>query len=1501
MTCPNKNSKHWKDLVNKFGESKAFAIWQVGDLNTSLSVDNQSVLDAIATAVVANFDYFKNSYATTLKGIDTREGVIAKFYERVKHLEGSPINNGIVGDTTLFPMPEFTYIKGGKTSKNTLIYSLNVLKRKFGIDFDIIDDPTSSVKGVYTNYGTKKVVVNIAAATLDTSFHEYYHPFVRLLKTHNPTLYNAIGSEVAPNLTPLDQEEAIVEYLGLAIAKGKKDNILTRFIDYLAGLFHRVFPRARKAIHELSTLGDVLEILASSAPIDVTEENTLMEAYQVKPILDFLLKNHSAGNGSFQMSKVNTKKDYIAELIALAADKPYTTDDTSTTYTSNDGDSKLRLTSFIGDREIGEFSVKYKNKPYSFAENEVRKLYKMRGVDISQPLQEIDPFGRPVEITFDELVSKMEERLDAQRKYGKMVHAFLNFILEFDRDRKAQARMLTLKYASEYTGQSVVNLSSIPDLTRLEDSLGNILAGLNLRFQLEADQVVQNADRIAPEVTLTSDLLGLGTTIDGFIQHANNEWSLIDWKTGDVMKDYSSPLMMAYGKKYDINDSKLNRAKLELAFRALMLKEKFPEGRFRDIKVVRLTSYGEAREYKVELEPYLNMIGDYYKEKNPDVYNKLVEAKLLEASTYGGTPLEVLQVENRIKGLPYDAQVRVLQEELNYITLRYTKEEIDSNYTLKQQRAAIGRALLELQKMPHVNLDEVSEDIDRFKGKFKNISDISNRQVQTLHAIKLERDKEMGKELHELDVQHRALVEEVLAEQHYSDHKWIKSLTKIGAGLTLVAVNPYFIPLVPLTNYVIDRLGGTPLKTWSFMWKKSVDPANLGWFLNTENVDPNTGRPLTEVQKKYRDFVVSNMQRLWRETMHEVIDKIGNRSIQKWEYYNLPKELPDNFMPRFFMDSTELRQQKGFAETIKGWGRRNLSNYFSELEYGDETKGGIPIQFFAHSGSGIVTDENHSFNVEKAFAAFSASLVKKKYYDDLFALAEATKNSLELAKSDTGGQQYKHLANWLNDMIYPLFLKKEVPSVLMTKEVSVPIKNTIAKILGIPPGDYKLNQYQLLRLVKSALSISVMGFKLVGATFNGIFITLVNASQSTKKLISNWLGVPPDEYDTSIGDVTKSFLAMGDFWKHSLAGRPDKSKLWNLAKIGGWLPDNYDFNMHNPNLLSHSPTMGMNSFAFMFHNFVETYGALWHLGMMLRSMKFKDEKGKTYTAWDAYNTEGQWTKGIRGKVEVSEGSNIFKELKELDGLEWKNLRRAYEKLHGSYRQEERIAAESMIWGQFAVQFKKYLPTYMKNMYASAYKDITVGQYVLDMTRPEDIPVYKWEEQIMAGRLRVLASAAAAGALPSTEAWKKMPLYRKRHIAALLNTGLWFMMALYFLSPDDDDEDTYAGWRWGRLVEDMTMGASPMDLLHSLEKPVIALSKISDIYEAFWDFTEGVVTGKRIKSGPNKGSIKGSSTLISSIPPFSNWYQMQQMASSAKEDAKYLFGTIPVSYFETMSR
>jgi len=679
------------------------------------------------------------------------------------------------------------------------------------------------------------------------------------------------------------------------------------------------------------------------------------------------------------------------------------------------------------------------------------------------------------------------------------------------------------------------------------------------------------------------------------------------------------------------------------------------------------------------------------------------------------------------------------------------------------------------------------------------------------------------------------------------------------------------------------------------MWRKWDVPGKSGYFMNLKDTYLKDGVEvvLTKAQLEYRDFFQKSMREKWEDVMSKTVTNESTGQTRTLaEMYGFPKELPDDFMPRVPATLGELKGREsimesgfGFGTTAKLIGQKYLAKFFDSAYYGDLTKGGLTVKYFGHTDSRVVEEENHTLNAEAAFAGFMSSLIRKKHLDDVLSLYEGTKNALLMERSPMGGPKFSNLAKLLDDQIYTRILNRQKEAKVVSKLGPITLGENLASKLGVKAGSYDIDQDQLIRLVRSAVSHSVMGFRFVGPVFNFAFISIVNASQGFKAVLKPIFGVA--DFEPSFKDVALGLTDVKDFWAASLTGKPS-TKIWNLAKKSGWMPDNYSQALGAENLLSSSSSTDFNNMAFMFNNFVESYGALWHLSTLLRAYKYEKD-GKMVSLYDGFNEQGEWIGGVRGKVEVTPG--VFKDLAEPDELEWKNLKRNYERLHGSYRQEEKVAIESSVWGSFIVQFKKYFFQYLKVLYGSPYKDISMGKYVLDkdISRPDGVPVWKWEEELLEGRFRALVGASMAGlkyATMSKDEIDKLSPSRRKALMNLVNTLLWLGLATFFLKGDDDDEkDTYLHYRTKRLVEDLSMGLNPVDVFHAIEKPITAVSVSAKFGESFVNYLSGATTQEGVRRG-----LKG---IENALPGVGSIRQLQRIASEEKFTNETLFGILPV--------
>ncbi len=176
---------------------------------------------------------------------------------------------------------------GKVESKEVLTPILDSLKGRFNLDYEFIDDDSLDWAGQYNG---EKVLINLAKATLDTPFHEFAHPFVRIIKNDNLPNYLKLAKEIRdtkegkfileevkrlyPELSSSDQmEEAIVTVIGLyAGGQVKSKSLIARITDFLNAILEKL---GLKSINPKDlpnmTLKELGALMASDIKVDVSK------------------------------------------------------------------------------------------------------------------------------------------------------------------------------------------------------------------------------------------------------------------------------------------------------------------------------------------------------------------------------------------------------------------------------------------------------------------------------------------------------------------------------------------------------------------------------------------------------------------------------------------------------------------------------------------------------------------------------------------------------------------------------------------------------------------------------------------------------------------------------------------------------------------------------------------------------------------------------------------------------------------------------------------------------------------------------------------------------------------------------------------------------------------------------------------------------------------------------------------------------------------------------
>lgn len=491
--------------------------------------------------------------------------------------------------------------------------------------------------------------------------------------------------------------------------------------------------------------------------------------------------------------------------------------------------------------------------------------------------------------------------------------------------------------------------------------------------------------------------------------------------------------LMQYGERLGIEDSKLNRGYLELAFRALILKEHFPNIRFRNVSIVKLSKRGNHSNMEVDLSPFLAMIGNYYEANLPQVYTQLKEKGLLDVSNYLGTKAAVMTaLPGALQFAPLEEQVQHVKAKLEMIYLRNDERQIKADPELSRQVKVYTEALLELKKIPGANLDADIEDIPAATGQLKNLSDIANPKVQVLHREILKARHNANKRIQELVDEHDKLALEVVAE---ATNKPLKVLRKLAAAsfiTGLFTMNPFIIVSTIGFNVLLRRLDTNTRDTYGFMWRKSEEPGRTGYFMNT--TDFHNGKALTPIQRKYRDFYRDKMRQVYSQVMSEqVAEYESGFSLSRGEASKKPLTLDnpmwDDFMPRIPATLSEIRENESFFTGF--FGIQTSLRYNIRKHLGDYTKNTsnyddrqiLPVKYMAHTGDANVEAANHSFDPTRIFALFTGNLIHKQEFDHLYPMAKGLEHVLESSSLPDGSPAYPQLVKFLDAQIYNQILQ----------------------------------------------------------------------------------------------------------------------------------------------------------------------------------------------------------------------------------------------------------------------------------------------------------------------------------------------------------------------------------------------------------------------------------------------------------------------------------------------
>lgn len=437
-----------------------------------------------------------------------------------------------------------------------------------------------------------------------------------------------------------------------------------------------------------------------------------------------------------------------------------------------------------------------------------------------------------------------------------------------------------------------------------------------------------------------------------------------------------------------------------------------------------------------------------------------------------------------------------------------------------------------------------------------------------------------------------------------------------------------------------------------------------------------------------------------------------------------------------------------------------------------------------------------------------------------------------------------------------------------------------------------------------------MAFKLVPAAGNAALIIISNHFKGfTGSLATRVFGVPPQDVEFTMSDIISADVAISKYWVKRFLGLHKNDKLYNMTRRLKFLPDNYDFYTNREDMKVVKNALFNVGTAYVAHSIFEEYGAMTMLYAGLKASKFRFVHKKTgevkeSNLYDMYDNMGEYDNNwVRGKIKKGE---TFEEIGAITADELQKFKRFHERVHGSYRREERLAAELTIIGQWTLQFKKYLPTLFKMNWKGPEMDRYLGTYKVKLdadgfpVKDEGIDVMEWEEKLTQGRVNLLLKSmfVTSKIMPflgvgeergydtTKYLWENMSNERKKLVIESVSTIILFMILPILLMGGFDDDDKNKAWykRINKVFEDASLGMDPRDLLRPLaDNPVPAIKYLLDLLDNGTSFfSEGLIMGDK----DSRGLPKGAYGLMRQLPFGASWHQWNSFMDDYDKSLKF---------------
>lgn len=346
----------------------------------------------------------------------------------------------------------------------------------------------------------------------------------------------------------------------------------------------------------------------------------------------------------------------------------------------------------------------------------------------------------------------------------------------------------------------------------------------------------------------------------------------------------------------------------------------------------------------------------------------------------------------------------------------------------------------------------------------------------------------------------------------------------------------------------------------------------------------------------------------------------------------------------------------------------NFDGWFSTDE-------AIPMKYL---GNDEVNDNmNYSLNIEYMMKNVVKQYNYKLHLDEVYALGKGLQYYLMAKEDPDSNTTFQRSIDWFEDSINLHLLGR--------KQTDIEMVRRAFSIRGVEGKLLQFNFVKFLRSLKQFFAGPTMWLQPVSGLANAVFAGLV----TMKEAIRNEFSIYGKHANFGVSDIAYGMRkAISMYTLGAADGSFREDPIWLLMEKVRFLPDNYDWFTSSAELLTGRNKAFTSKTLYMFHSYPEEVLSTATFIAQLRSMKLDDGSSMLdhYKVVDKIDALGnsykdvEWDGTVRGKRNVSGVSDRvqLEDVTELTQEEIDNLKYLYEKMHGGYRQDERIRAEYYI-------------------------------------------------------------------------------------------------------------------------------------------------------------------------------------------------------------------------------